>query len=220
MEEYYGGQGTIAAILNAASQRFSTERLVNKFEKFINDHEINFASIQKSLMNSLKVAKYELDWFYSYSTSTTQWMQTNDNLEFRLPNNISPKHYFISLTPHLDGNFTFDGKVTIKADVTEPTSHIILHSSEIEPHGVTVKADQATVKILKEKFVDRYDFYKIYLAKKLTTGTKLNIKIKYTGHLNDELRGFYKSSYESEKGARITPVFTPRGDLHRRSQKK
>ncbi|KYN33599.1 Aminopeptidase N [Trachymyrmex septentrionalis] len=202
MEEYYGGQGTIAAILNGASQHFSTENLVNKFEKFINAHKTNFSSIQKSLEYSLKVAKYELDWYNSYSVSATQWLQTYDNLAFRLPSNINPKHYFISLTPHLNGNFTFDGKVTIKADVIQPTNQIILHLSEIEPYEVIVKANQTEVEQLKTKFVDRYEFYVIYLKKELTAGTKLNIKIKYTGHLNAELRGFYKSSYVSEKGTR------------------
>ncbi|KAG5311631.1 AMPN Aminopeptidase, partial [Acromyrmex insinuator] len=202
MEEYYGGQSTIAAILNGASQHFSTENLVNKFEKFINAHKTNFASIQKSLEYSLKVAKYELDWYNSYSASITQWLQTYDNLRFRLPNNIIPTHYFISLTPHLNENFTFDGKVTIKADVIQPTNQIILHLSEIELDEVIVKANQTEVKKLKEKFVDRYEFYVIYLTTELTTGTKLNIKIKYTGHLNAELHGFYKSSYVSERGTR------------------
>jgi len=74
--------------------------------------------------------------------------------------------------------------------------------SEIELDEVIVKANQTEVKKLKEKFIDRYEFYVIYLTTELTTGTKLNIKIKYTGHLNAELRGFYKSSYVNERGTR------------------
>ncbi|KYN14240.1 Aminopeptidase N [Trachymyrmex cornetzi] len=203
MEEYYGGQSTIAAILNGASQHFSTENLVNKFEKFINASKTSFTSIQKSLEYSLKVAKYELDWYNSYSASLTPWLQEY-NLTFRLPNNISPKHYFISLTPRLSGNFTFDGKVTIKADIMQPTNQIILHSSEIEilPSEVIVKANGTEVPKLNEKFLNQYEFYIIYLTEYLTTGTKLDIKIKYTGHLNAELRGFYKSSYANETGTR------------------
>jgi len=197
----YGEQSTIAAILDGVSQHLSTTELVDKFEKFITNHKENFKSIQTSLENSLRIAKYELGWYSSHSTSITKWLQTFDELAFRLPTNISPQKYSISITPYLDGNFTVDGKVTIEADIKQPTSQIILHSSEIEHHEVNVMADQRKMNILEKMVIDQHDFYVITLAKKLTIGTKLTIEIKYTSHLNaTEHRGFYKSSYVNEKG--------------------
>ncbi|XP_071652134.1 uncharacterized protein [Temnothorax longispinosus] len=202
MEAYYGGQGTIATILDGASQRLSTIELVNKFEKLINNHKADFASIQKSLESSLRIAKYELQWYRSYSPSIIRWLQVRDNIAHRLPTNISPKRYIISVTPYLEtGNFTVDGKVTIEADVKQPTTQITLHSSEITYQDISVKANQKEVKVLKKKLIDRYDFCVIYLEQEVTAGTKLTIDIKYTSNLNPpEHRGFYKSSYVNEKG--------------------
>ncbi|XP_011870129.1 PREDICTED: uncharacterized protein LOC105563274 [Vollenhovia emeryi] len=203
MEEYYGGQGTIATILDGASQRLSTFELVNKFETLINKHKADFTSIEKSLDSSLKIAKYELNWFIYVSESITQWLRKYDNLRYRLPNNINPQKYIISVTPYLEGDFTVDGKVTIAANVTHPTDQIILHSSNIEHKEVTVTANgqKDPLHILKKKVENRYDFYIIYLEEEVTTGTNLTIEIKYKSNLNaTELRGFYKSSYLNEKG--------------------
>lgn len=71
----YGGQSAIATILDGTSQRLSTIKLVNKFERFINNHKADFAAIQKSLESSLKIAKYELEWYKVFSASMIQSLQ-------------------------------------------------------------------------------------------------------------------------------------------------
>lgn len=183
------------------SQRLSTIKLVDKFEKLINNHKVDFAPIQKSLESSLKIAEYELEWYSTFSTPIIEWLVAYDN-PYRLPTIISPKRYVIFVTPYLEtGNFTVDGKVTIDADVKQPTNRIILHSSEIKHHDINVTANNKKVDILRIKVVDQYDLYMIYVKKVLTSGTNLTIEIKYTSNLNaTELRGFYKSSYVNEKG--------------------
>ncbi|KAL0111090.1 hypothetical protein PUN28_012804 [Cardiocondyla obscurior] len=202
MENYYGGQGTIAAILDGTSQRLSTNELVDKFEKLINDHKTDFVSIQKSLESSLRIARYELIWYRVYSPSIIEWLQKYDEIAHRLPANIRPQKYIISVKPYLEpGNFTVDGNVTIEAVVMQPISQIILHSSEIKHHFVEVMANQTFVEILKMTFVPRYDFFKIYLKEELLNQTIVTIRISYTSHLNaTELRGFYKSSYVNKEG--------------------
>ncbi|XP_039306626.1 uncharacterized protein LOC105193936 [Solenopsis invicta] len=208
MEEYYGGQATIATILDGASQHLSTIESVNKFKKLIEDHKADFKSIQESLDYSLKVAQYELNWYTKFSTSIIQWLKEREKLTYRLPLNIIPESYNISLTPYLCGDFHFDGKVAIKAKVKEPTSQIILHSSNIEykdEHKLKVVKKvgciQEEVTILKKEVLKQFDFFVIYLKEELSVGTNLIIEIEYTGSLNTpDLRGFYRSSYMDEKG--------------------
>ncbi|XP_050466418.1 putative aminopeptidase-2 [Cataglyphis hispanica] len=198
MEKYYGGQSTIATILEGASQRFSTPRLVNKFQNLINGHKMEFAPILESLESSLKIARYELEWYKSASVPIIQWLQQ----KYRLPTNISPQKYVISITPYLEvENFTVDGHVMIEADVVQQTNQIILHSAEIKHHTVNVTANQTPVQIVNQHIEKEYDFFVINLDQKLPVGTKLIIEIEYTSHLNtSELRGFYKSSYVNENG--------------------
>ncbi|XP_011643165.1 putative aminopeptidase-2 [Pogonomyrmex barbatus] len=204
LENYYGGQSTIASILDGASQRFSTSYLVNKFEDFISKHKADFVSIQKSLDYSLKVAKYELSWHKTNSKSMIPWLRTYIENVFRIPSNIEPKKYDITIKPHFE-NFTFDGKVKIEAEVIKPTTKIVLHSSEIKNHEVNVTkvANNKTMTIRHTKIDKPYDFFIIYLNTELTTG-KILIDITYKGHLNaTELRGFYKSSYvDNDKNTR------------------
>lgn len=198
----YGGQSTIATILDGASQRFSTIELVNKFEEFINKHTKDFVLIQKSLDTSLRIAKYELGWYDSYSPSMIWWLQAYDYAKYRLPTNIKPKEYVISVTPFFeDRDSIVKGSVTIEAEVMNSTNQIILHSSEMKIHDINVMVNEKKVNVLKGKEVSRYDQYVIYLAEPLPAKASLMIILKYTSNLNaTELRGFYKSSYVNEKG--------------------
>ncbi|GAB1862314.1 Aminopeptidase N [Camponotus japonicus] len=81
MEKYYGGQSTIATILDGASQHFSTPRLVEKFQNLINKTE--FAPIFESLESSLKIARYELEWYKSASVSIIRWLRVQEGKKYR-----------------------------------------------------------------------------------------------------------------------------------------
>lgn len=191
----YGGQNEIATILDGASQHFSTLRLVMRFQDFIERHGRKLAPIVKSMKSSLSIARYELKWYMAVSGTIIRYLQDE---WFR---KITPRKYFVSVTPHLKiGDFTFDGNVTIEADVTEKTRQIVLHSAEIKHHTVNVMANETKMEIIKAE-TKQSNFYVIDIAKDLPVGTRLVIEIGYTGHLNaSELRGFYKSSYVNEKG--------------------
>lgn len=202
----YGGQSTIASILNGASQRFSTFRLVDRFESFIKKHETKLAPIKKSLKSSLRIAEYELLWFANISKSIVLSLRdrgVENKFNYRQLKDVRPTKYAIYITPNLEmENFTFNGNVTIEADVKSPTSQIVLHSVNITHNSLTVKANNTILKGFKENTtMSKYDFFIIDLAKELPADTKLIIEIEYTGYMNPpELRGFYRSSYRNDNG--------------------
>lgn len=178
---------------------------MEKFEQFIDKHKVEFTSILASLESSLRVARYELEWYENASVPIIEWLQKWNEIEesnYRLPTNISPRKYFISVTPYLEiGNFSFDGYVKIEANVVQPTKQIILHSAEIEHHTINVTVNNIKLNITSYTTRKEYDFLVINLATELVDKTQLTIEITYTGSLNtSELRGFYKSSYINENG--------------------
>lgn len=175
---------------------------MKKLESFLEKHKTKLAQIRESLESSLKAARYELKWYEAASESII-WFLPNDS-KYRLPGNIIPRKYYVSVTPHLEiGNFIFDGNVRIEADVVQETQRIILHSAEIKQRTVKVMANETEVKIAQQANAKQYDFFIIDVSKALSVGTKLTIEISYEGHLNaSELRGFYKSSYMDEEGER------------------
>jgi aminopeptidase N/puromycin-sensitive aminopeptidase len=132
----------------------------------------------------------------------------------RLPQNVKPEHYALTLTPDLKAA-TFTGVERIDLDVKQATKTITLNSAEIEFQTVTVKAggkeQTATVSTDKEKEQTTFT-----VPQEIPVG-KASVSIHYTGILNDELRGFYLSKtakrnyavtqFESTDARRAYPSF-------------
>ncbi len=112
--------------------------------------------------------------------------------DVRLSKNITPTHYEIFLAPDLD-NFIFEGEETISVNVLKPTKEITLHSAEIEVLQVSV-AKQTASRITYNKKAETVTFT---FANPIKTGNT-KITIKFTGILNDKMRGFYRSRYEHD----------------------
>jgi len=132
----------------------------------------------------------------------------------RLPNTVKPEHYTLTLAPDLKAA-TFTGKETIDVVIETPIDTIALNSAEIKFESVTAAlgTNTLTAKVTKDaaKQQATFDF-----GQKLPAG-KLKLDIRYTGILNNELRGFYLSKtakrnyavtqFESTDARRAFPCF-------------
>jgi aminopeptidase N/puromycin-sensitive aminopeptidase len=108
----------------------------------------------------------------------------------RLPTTVIPTHYTLKLTPDLKGA-TFSGEEAIDVNISQPTNSITLNAIEIAFQSVTILGNgpeqKATVRLDAGKQQATFTFPNTVPAGNAT------IKIRYTGILNDELRGFYLS---------------------------
>ncbi|XP_076764228.1 putative aminopeptidase-2 [Xylocopa sonorina] len=210
MVEFYNGTGSISSILSSASQRFSTQTLMDKFEKLIDKHKVEFASALVSLRNSLEIGKYELNWSTKYAKQIISWIikfnekhgnnnsiKENDTSEYRLPEDITPKSYSIRVATNVSelDNFTFTGMVKINAVVATTTKSITLHSANLVNNNISVLVGNTKIPISKIDINETYDFLIIELNQELQPNQNLTITIEFTGYLNEEMRGFYRSSY-------------------------
>lgn len=101
----------------------------------------------------------------------------------RLPGHVKPERYKIMLRPDLE-NFTFYGEETIFLSIDKPVKEITLHSVDLE-----IECDAA--KIIYDK---KSETVTLIYPKQLSKG-KHQINLKFTGILNDKMRGFYRSKY-------------------------
>lgn len=108
----------------------------------------------------------------------------------RLPTTVIPAHYTLRLAPDLKAA-TFTGEESIDVSISQPTNSITLNAIEIAFQSVTIDSNgsqqTATVTLDAEKQQATFTFPNTVAAGNAT------IKIRYTGILNNELRGFYLS---------------------------
>jgi aminopeptidase N len=132
----------------------------------------------------------------------------------RLPMIVAPDHYDLTFTVDLE-RARFEGTETIRVQVAEPTARVVLHALDIEFHDVTIgtgpAAQTATVSANPAD-----ETATLTVPKPIAKGAA-DIHVRYTGRLNDKLRGFYLSKgktrryavtqFESTDARRAFPCF-------------
>ena len=114
----------------------------------------------------------------------------------RLPGGASPEHYTLTVDVNFPTN-SFDGDETIQVKLDKPTNTITLNALEIDFHDVSVTAGGQT-QPAKVSLDEKNEMATFTVDKQLAAG-EASVHIKYTGHLNDKLRGFYLSTYKGKK---------------------
>src|SRR6476660_6735754 len=104
----------------------------------------------------------------------------------RLPGGVAPTHYDLAFVVDLEHE-RFDGTETIRVEVAEPTSRIVVNEADITFRDVTIGAGD-----------DAAQTAAFTVARRLAKGPA-DIHIKYSGVLNSQLRGFYISRTKARK---------------------
>lgn len=129
---------------------------------------------------------------------------------YRLPTDVRPLTYVIKLEPIFKKSnsnfFNFTGESVITLQVEKETNQIVFNSKNLDIiNAVLIKPkENGTDKIPVEPVSNKTtELTTITLKDKITPLMK-NIKLNliYEGQLNDDLRGFYRSSYNKNNETR------------------
>jgi aminopeptidase N len=106
----------------------------------------------------------------------------------RLPRQAIPSHYDVTLTPHISER-SYTGDETIQVRVLAPTASITLNAIDIHFEEVSIAAGgrQQSAKVTSEP---QREMATLSVGTPLAPGPA-TIHIRFTGVLNNELRGFY-----------------------------
>jgi aminopeptidase N len=116
-------------------------------------------------------------------TTAPSWAQ-------RLPDTVIPDSYDLKFTPDLS-SATFSGEETIHVHLQKPTTSVTLNSAEIEIKEASIKSgDFRQAAFFKTD--DKSETATITVPSTVPAGPA-QIYIRFTGILNDKLRGFYLS---------------------------
>ena len=117
---------------------------------------------------------------------------------YRLPRNVVPEHYSLVFQPDL-ANATFDGEAAIDVRVGGPAAEVVLNAAELEIGEAYFARDgqerrPATVVVRHGRGAGC-----AAPAGPLEAGL-WKLHLRFSGKLNDLLRGFYRSKFKRESG--------------------
>ena len=115
-----------------------------------------------------------------------------------LPTNVRPRHYQITLQPDMD-NFTFDGLELIDLEIAETTAEIVLNADEMRVHTATLVKDGSSQRATAITLDGERETVTLSFASPIAPGAA-QLDLRFTGELNDKLRGFYRSQYVNPEG--------------------
>lgn len=116
----------------------------------------------------------------------------------RLPNSIIPVNYNIRLKPNLT-NFTFEGTEKIELDVKTATSEIILNSVDIVISKALLSVCGKDVEASEINYIPEEEKAVFISSQELPVG-QCYLHLDFTGTLNDKMKGFYRSKYNTPDG--------------------
>jgi puromycin-sensitive aminopeptidase len=117
---------------------------------------------------------------------------------YRLPTHIVPSAYVIELTPDIEAA-TFDGHVHVTLAVNEPSTTIQLNGAELEIDRVAITGADGLVRDATVSYDESYEVITLTASSELPSGPS-ELSIHFRGVLNDQLIGFYKSTYVDDAG--------------------
>lgn len=109
---------------------------------------------------------------------------------------VYPLHYNLELKPNLN-TLTFDGELKINVEVKAATNSVTLHSKELALQAASF-ADTA-LKLVEISYNLAETTVTLRFDQEIPAG-KATLNISFTGILNGDMAGFYKSAYADADG--------------------
>lgn len=117
---------------------------------------------------------------------------------YRLPLSLTPERYEIRLTPDLSAA-TFVGEETVFFEVHEPIQRIILNAAELEFQAVSIEGAGGKALAASTTFDNENERAILNFPEILEPGP-WQLRLVFSGILNNKLHGFYLSTYKDANG--------------------
>jgi puromycin-sensitive aminopeptidase len=129
----------------------------------------------------------------------------------RLPANVRPQTYALSLTPDIQ-SFTFSGHEVIRLVVVDSTDRITFNAAELTISKAQITLSNGTVLSPDEVLIQESDETVALVFNQMIPVGPASLFVEFQGVLNDQLRGFYRSRYNDGDGTPrvlLTTQFEP-----------
>ena len=118
---------------------------------------------------------------------------------YRLPRHARPRHYELELRPDLDAA-RFEGREVVTVDVTEPAPTLVLNAADLDVTAARLEAPGGPAREPEIRLVPDEQQLVLDFGTDLAPGEGYRLTLEFTGTLNDQLRGFYRSTFRDGDG--------------------
>jgi puromycin-sensitive aminopeptidase len=125
---------------------------------------------------------------------------------FRLPRTVEPEHYRIELEPDVPAA-SFSGTLSVDIVVHQPVDVIVLNAADLAISDVEVRLAGGAVVGCAVEFDEEQEQVSFRAPSELPPGPGV-LTCRFTGTLNDQLRGFYRSTFTDDAGETHTIATT------------
>ncbi|XP_060935458.1 thyrotropin-releasing hormone-degrading ectoenzyme-like [Limanda limanda] len=140
----------------------------------------------------------------------------------RLPGSVRPRHYDLRLAVNME-NFTFSGEVSIELECINATRFIVLHADRLEVDRVSVTAEGGAggrpsnrpgggvMRVHRNFAFPANQMYVVVLHREMKPMRLYRLNVSFDAAIEDELLGFFRSSYTLQREKRYLAVtqFSP-----------
>ncbi|KAJ7741960.1 leucyl aminopeptidase [Mycena maculata] len=118
---------------------------------------------------------------------------STDDSEYRLPTDVSPTHYDLTVLTDLEG-LNFGGTVEIDLAIRNATSRIVLNAADLELQNIYISLEDGKALIPISEAADKLsERVTLLLPVALTAGSRARLFIAFTGQLTGSMVGYYRS---------------------------
>ncbi|ESK95223.1 leucyl aminopeptidase [Moniliophthora roreri MCA 2997] len=128
--------------------------------------------------------------------------------DYRLPTNVTPIHYALSIRTDLDIS-KFFGAADIDLKINEETSVIVLNALKLSFGDVSIATTDGQVfKSIAQSLDEEKERATFHFPTKLIPGSTAKLSIKFEADFAQTLPGYYKSSWKNQAGEVSFYAFT------------
>ncbi|HUS62695.1 MAG TPA: M1 family metallopeptidase [Acidimicrobiales bacterium] len=121
-----------------------------------------------------------------------------DESQYRLPTNVVPVHYEVTLSPDLE-TCTYGGEERVQIEVGEAVREIVLNSLDLDIHSAELIAEDGRALAGTITLHPALERATIALDGEATPGS-WTLHLAFSGHITDRLSGFYRSTFTDADG--------------------
>lgn len=123
---------------------------------------------------------------------------------YRLPTTIVPQHYWVTLRPSFESeDFLTTGDVRILLNCAKNTSELQFNINDIDidtPSVTLLDESDKHIPIIGQEWDKETQKYILRLGSELAAGQRYYLSMNFSYKLNENLEGFYRSSYKDSSG--------------------